>query len=99
MGAAPFKGGHMGTVLHDLSSKDGSNNRSARFSQPGGFFMLLSDLGEMPPHLQAAECRAKAEKALLQAATVSCPIEKETHRIAAEGWVTLAVEIDLMLGV
>jgi hypothetical protein len=61
--------------------------------------MTLINLDAAPLPEQAATCRAKARDALLQSIITTSPIERETHRVAAEGWLLMAVQIDLMLGV
>jgi hypothetical protein len=61
--------------------------------------MPLMDLDSAPLPKQAATCRANARNALLQSILATSPIARETHCFAAEGWLLMALQIDLMLKV
>jgi hypothetical protein len=60
--------------------------------------ILIDDIDDTPLSERAAECRKRAKEALFESGKALTEIEKETHRIAAEGWLLLAVKIDLILG-
>ena len=57
------------------------------------------DIYAAPLPERAATCRINARDALLQSILATCPLDRETSRFAAEGWLLMAVQIDLMLEV
>ncbi len=61
--------------------------------------MPLLDIDAAPLPEQAVTCRLNAREALLQSVLTTGPVERETHRFAAEGWLLMAVKIDMMIGV
>ena len=61
--------------------------------------MPLMDIYAAPLPEQATTCRMNARDALLQSILATSPLDRETLRFAAEGWLMMAVQIDLMLGV
>jgi hypothetical protein len=64
-----------------------------------GYNLPLIDIDAAPLSEQAATYRTNAICALLQSINTTSPIERETHRFAVEGWLLMAVQIDLILGV
>jgi len=60
--------------------------------------MPLIDLDAAPLPEQAATCRIRARDALLRSILTTSPPDRKTFRFAAESWLLMAVQIDLMLG-